>query len=74
MKRKFYIATIRVAVISDNESEASDAISESLTHNLMPAQAILDWQYLPPNFNSLVYGGEIDPEDYIENSAFTLNT
>lgn len=46
-KKKIYIATVQIAIESENTAEACDSISACLTENLMQANAIIDWQYLP---------------------------
>lgn len=46
MKKKIFIATVQIAVEASEVAEAQDAMSECLTHNLMQANAIVDWQYL----------------------------
>jgi hypothetical protein len=67
MKKKIFIAIIQVAITADNESEASDALTESLTNNLVYNGALQDWQYLK---DGPQYKGEYNLEETEEGELF----
>lgn len=69
--KKYFIATVQIAVLAEDDSEACDAISECLTNNLQYAGAILDWRYSPMDTNNPKPSGEIDEATYEEGEAFT---
>lgn len=69
--KRFFIATVHIMVEADNESEASDAISECLTGNLQFSGAIKDWGYRNMSAStSLVDIGEINPDNYQEGDLY----
>jgi hypothetical protein len=73
--KKVFIATVHVLVFADSEGEACDALTESLTNNLMEAGAIVDWQYIDKNGVSVppAFAGHFnntDPEGEIFNQIF----
>lgn len=74
MKRKVWIATVYIAVFAEEESEACDAISLSLTENLMGpgpvgSGAIVDWQYATEG-SLPVYKGECSDNEIEECEVF----
>lgn len=47
MEKSIFIATVKLAIEADNETEACDSITGCLTENLMMSEAIIDWEYCP---------------------------
>lgn len=71
--KKFYVATVRLAVIADSDVEAEDAVSAMLTGNLQQSGALLDWAYTEDKkerlgFSVPQYGGMVDENNYEEYS------
>jgi hypothetical protein len=66
--KKIFVTTVRIAVVAENEMEASDVISMGLSENLQENGAILDWGYekIPIPF---VDKGEYKPDEYTEGDA-----
>lgn len=72
---KLYIATIQVAIVADDHSEACDAVSESLRNVQVESgeAGIIDWQYLP--FGGIHLGPTLkidlrDGQHFFEGEAF----
>ncbi|HTF27216.1 MAG TPA: hypothetical protein VK625_00150 [Flavitalea sp.] len=69
--RKIFIATVQIAVVAEDTSEACDSISACLTENLMQSHAIVDWTHKEENgiFPDPVYVGQF-PDQTDEGEIF----
>lgn len=66
--KKIFLTSVQIAVVAEDEIEASSAISEALTENLEQSGAILDWGYNNVTI-PFVDRGEYDSKTYREGDA-----